>query len=54
MIFWIGWWGFSWRLNENLVVCFRTPVHKPLFSERNGYIKHVFKVGGFRLWMDER
>lgn len=53
-LLYFGRYGFTFRVNEGKIVCFRTPWHKALFSERNGYVRHIFKFCGFRFWIDPR
>lgn len=42
--------GFSWFIGDDMW-CFRPPWNRPLFSERNGCHRMVFKVAGWRLFV---
>lgn len=46
--------GVTLRLSKAFVICFRTPLSRPFFSERNGYVKHLFNFLGFRLWISRK
>lgn len=48
-----------WRGGATLVIrsgiwCFRPPWNRPLFSERNGYHRVIFRLLGWRLFVRAR
>lgn len=48
------WRGGITLVTNGGVWCFRLPWSRPLFSERNGYHRMIFRLWGWRLFVRRR